>query len=52
MTANLFLLAKAAAAGAPAEEKIRPEAFLIERIRVGDAEAFGESLKPKNLHSN
>ena len=45
MTGNLFLLAKASASAAPAEEKIRPETLLIERIRADEAEAFGELYK-------
>ncbi len=43
MTGNLFLFTNAATA--PATEKIKAEARLIERICEGDEEAFGELYK-------
>ncbi|CAN5857150.1 sigma-70 family RNA polymerase sigma factor [soil metagenome] len=43
MTGNLFLFANAATA--PATERIKAEARLIERVCEGDEEAFGELYK-------
>ena len=43
MTGNLFLFTNAATA--PATEKIKAEARLIERVCEGDEEAFGELYK-------
>ena len=41
MTGNLFLFTKAAATSARAEEKVKAETRLVERVCAGDAEAFG-----------
>jgi len=46
MTGNLFLFARSeTTATAPATEKVKAEARLVERICVGDREAFGELYK-------
>jgi len=44
MTGNLFLFTNAAAT-ATAEEKVKAEARLVERVREGDEEAFNEIYK-------
>lgn len=44
MTGNLFLFTNTAAA-APAEEKVKAEARLVERVCQGDEEAFNEIYK-------
>ncbi|MDQ3374492.1 MAG: sigma-70 family RNA polymerase sigma factor [Acidobacteriota bacterium] len=44
ITGNLFLFTNAATT-APAEEKVKAETRLIERVRAGDTEAFGELYK-------
>jgi RNA polymerase sigma-70 factor, ECF subfamily len=44
MTGNLFLFTKAAAT-APALERVKAEARLVERVCAGDAEAFNEIYK-------
>ena len=44
MTGNLFLFTNAAAT-APATERIKAEARLVERVCEGDAEAFNEIYK-------
>ena len=45
MTGNLFLFTNTAATPAPAEEKVKAEARLVERVCEGDEEAFNEIYK-------
>ena len=45
MTGNLFLFTNTAATPAPATERVKTEARLIERVIAGDEEAFGELYK-------
>ena len=44
MTGNLFLFTNTAAP-APVAERVKAEARLVERVRDGDEEAFGEFYK-------
>jgi RNA polymerase sigma-70 factor, ECF subfamily len=48
MTGNIFFFARSettAAAAAPATEKVKAEARIVERVCAGDAEAFNELYK-------
>ena len=45
MTGNLFLFTNAATATAPATERVKAEARLVERVCAGDEEAFNEIYK-------
>ncbi|MBA4184364.1 MAG: sigma-70 family RNA polymerase sigma factor [Acidobacteria bacterium] len=45
MTDNLFLFTNVAATPAPATEKVKAEARLVERVGEGDEEAFNEIYK-------
>src|SRR5688572_32175857 len=48
MTGNILYFTRReanASAAAPVQETVKPEARLVERIRAGDGEAFGELYK-------